>query len=146
MEYFFLRFFVLALFLFLFIQREFKQRKERGLMPRSLSELFNMGSKWKKGSDPKISALLFASSAFVGFALWESMIISIFSLVPYLLLGLLAGVVLAVMLLRKRETFHFWTFQESQWALLSLGLISGAFFCWVLFPWVYFRSLFLKKS
>ncbi len=115
-------------------------------MPRSLSELFNMGSKWKKGSDPKISALLFASSAFVGFALWESMIISIFSLVPYLLLGLLAGVVLAVMLLRKRETFHFWTFQESQWALLSLGLISGAFFCWVLFPWVYFRSLFLKKS
>jgi len=145
-EYFFLRFFVLGLFLFLFISREFRQRKERGLLPRSLSELFNMGSKWKKGSDPKVSALLFASSAFVGFALWESMIISIFDLVPYLLLTLVAGIVSSVLLLRKRETFHFWTFQENQLALLSLGLISGAFFCWVLFPWVYFRSLFLKKS
>ena len=145
-EYFFLRFFILMLLLFLFIKKEFSQRKERGLQPSSLSELFSAGSKWKKGSDPNISALLFSSSAFVGFALWESLLIMIFNLVPYLLITLPLGIIAAVLLLKKREDFHLWTFKESQLALLALGLVSGALFCWVLFPWVYFRALFLKKS
>lgn len=145
-EYFFLRFFILLLLLFLFIKKEFSQRKDKGLSPASLRELFNAGSKWKKGSDPNISALLFASSAFVGFSLWESFIIMIFNLFPYLLLTLPLGVVLSVFLLKKRENFHLWSFQESLQAFVALGLLAGALFCWVLFPWVYFRALFLKKS
>lgn len=49
---------------------------------------------------------------------------------PLLLITLPAGVILSVLLLKERETFHPWTFKESQWAVLSLGLMSGALFCW----------------
>ncbi|MEZ4814935.1 MAG: hypothetical protein R3A80_06995 [Bdellovibrionota bacterium] len=105
-----------------------------------------MGSKWKKGSDPRISALFFSAAAFIGFSLWESLVISMLGVLSFTLITLPLGIVAATVLLKRKESFHPWTFQECQWGLSALALLSGAVFCWVLFPWVYFRSLFLKKT
>lgn len=146
MAFFFLRFFVLFLFLYLFASREFKQRKAIDSSPKNIKELFNLGSKWKKGSDPKVAALLFASSAFVGFSLWEALIIHALDIFPYLLVTLPVGVMAAAFLLKRREKFHPWSQEETLWALATLGALAGAGFCWLLFPWIYYRSKYLKGS
>lgn len=134
------------MFVGVFLYKEFSDRKKRGLSPTSVKSLLDMGAKWKRGSNPHISALLFASSAFVCFGLWESLIWSALSLYGFTKASLVLGMLLAGYLLNKRKDFHPWTFEESILAQGSLALLSGALFCWVLFPWVYFRSLFLKKS
>lgn len=146
MVLFFIRFILLFFFLILFLFVEFKNRKEKKLHPQKLSELFSMGSKWKKGAHPQVAALMFAFSCFFGFVIWESLILCVLSVYPWLSLGLAPGVLLAILLLKKRQTFHIWTFRETLELTLSLGLIGGAFFCWVLFPWIYIRALFLKKK
>ena len=146
MVLFFVRFILLFFFLTLFLVIEFKNRKEKNIQPQKLSELFSLGSKWKRGSHPQVAALMFAISCFFGFVLWESLILCVLNVYPLLSLGLAPGVLLAVLLLRKRQFFHEWTFRETLELSLSIGLIGGAFFCWVLFPWIYIRSLFLKKK
>ncbi len=143
---FFVRFIVLFFFLILFLFIEFKTRKEKKLRPQKLSELFSMGSRWKKGSDARVAALMFAISCFFGFVMWESLILCVLNAFPWLSLGLAPGVLLAALLLKKRQNFHEWTFRETLELTVSIGLIGGAFFCWVLFPWIYIRSLFLKKK
>jgi hypothetical protein len=130
----------------LFANREFKQRKAIGASPKNLKELFDMGSKWKKGSDPNVAALLFASASFVGFSLWESLIVHALDIFPYLLVTLPVGVMAAAFLLKRRENFHPWSQEESLWAMATLGALAGACFCWILFPWVFYRSKFLKKT
>lgn len=146
MVLFLIRFILLFFFLAFFLVVEFKKRKEKGLHPQKLSELFSMGSKWKKGSRPQVSALLFAFSCYFGFILWESLILSILNVYPWLSLGIAPGVLLLILLLRKRYIFHEWTFRETLELALGIGLVGGAFFCWVLFPWIYIRALFLKKE
>jgi ABC-type Fe3+ transport system permease subunit len=143
---FFVRFILLFFFVLIFLFLEFKIRKKKNLHPQKLSELFSMGSKWKKGSDAQIAALMFAVSCFFGFVLWESLILCVLNLYPWLSLGLPVGVLSAVLLLRKRQSFHEWSFREAIELTLSIGLIGGAFFCWVLFPWIYIRAQFLKKK
>ena len=142
---FFIRFIVLFFFLVIFLLLEFKKRKEKKLHPQKLSELFSMGSKWKKGSNPQIAALMFTISCFFGFVLWESLVLCVLNVYPWLSLGLAPGVLMAAYLLKKRQNFHQWTFRETLGLVLGIGLIGGAFFCWVLFPWVYIRAQFLKK-
>jgi hypothetical protein len=143
---FFVRFILLFFFLVVFLVFEFKKRKEKNLHPQKLSEFFSMGSKWKKGTNPQVATLMFAISCFFGFVLWESLILCVLNVYPWLSLSLAPGVLLAVLLLKKRQVFHEWTFRETIELVLSIGLVGGAFFCWVLFPWIYFRAQFLKKK
>jgi hypothetical protein len=143
--FFFLRFFLLSLFISIFLFREFKQRRALGSSPKNLRELFDLGAKWKRGSNPKVSALLFAFSSFLGFALWESLFISILDIFPYLIISLPLGVISAALLLRRRLNFHDWSFQESIWAAFTLGALSGALFTWVFLPWIFYRAKYLKK-
>ena len=144
MIFFVIRFFLILVFLWAFGRQEFKLAKERSLKIQGWKAFLHLSSRWAVGKATPFSALVFASFSFLGFALWESLILSTLGIYSWRDYFLFVGVIVIALLMKKRSIYHEWSQKEVLEGFLGLGLLLGILFCWVLIPWLFFRSRYLN--